>query len=356
MGIFENKLQFNFEVNQKILNQISEIDSFKGKWSYLENEQYLQKLKNITTIQSIGSSTRIEGATLSDKEIEKLITNLKVDKLETRDEQEVIGYYEVLELILNNYHNLKLSENYIKQFHTILLKYSNKDEGQRGQYKKVSNKVVATFPNGSQKVVFNTTEPYLVQKEMEEVINWTNKKIESKDIHPLIVVGSFVYEFLSIHPFHDGNGRLSRLLTTLLLLKSDYNFIKFVSFEHVIENRKNQYYAALMECQKDRNSSNETIGAWMLFFLDSLNSLSKRLEKKTEKLADRSIYLNERQRKIREFLLVHEPCKISDIKKDFPDLSINTLKKDMQYLVKNGIVEKLGQRKGSYYQINRNYK
>ena len=282
MNTLDQKLHFAFTVNQQIIQLIAEIDLFRGKWEHLEqlHPVFLQELKGLATIQSIGSSTRIEGATLSDNEIEQLIADLKVNKLENRDEQEVIGYYDVLELIFDNAEDIHLTENYIMQLHTVLLRYSTKDSGQKGAYKKVSNKVVASYPDGTQRVIFNTTEPYLVQKEMQELLSWTNKRLENLEYHPLLVVGLFIYEFLSIHPFHDGNGRLSRLLTTLVLIKLDYDFIQYISFEHIIENRKERYYAALMECQRKRNTEEECVDTWMLFFLNALKMVTVKLSLK----------------------------------------------------------------------------
>jgi Fic family protein len=282
MNTLDQKLDFTFTVNQQIIQLIAEIDLFRGKWEHLEqlHPVFLQELKGMATIQSIGSSTRIEGATLSDKEIEQLIADLKVNKLENRDEQEVIGYYDVLELIFDNAEDIQLTENYIMQLHTVLLRYSTKDSGQKGAYKKVSNRVVASYPDRTQRVIFKTTEPYLVQKEMQELLAWTNKRLENLEYHPLLVVGLFIYEFLSIHPFHDGNGRLSRLLTTLLLIKLDYDFIQYISFEHIIENRKERYYAALMECQRKRNTEEERVDTWMLFFLNALKLVTVKLSLK----------------------------------------------------------------------------
>ncbi len=279
MNTLDQKLHFSFTANQQIIQLIAEIDLFRGKWEHLEqlHPVFLQELKGLATIQSIGSSTRIEGATLTDNEIEQLIADLKVNKLENRDEQEVIGYYDVLELIFDNAEDIHLTENYIMQLHTVLLRYSTKDSGQKGAYKKVSNKVVASYPDGTQRVIFNTTEPYLVQKEMQELLSWTNKRLENLEYHPLLVVGLFIYEFLSIHPFHDGNGRLSRLLTTLVLIKLDYDFIQYISFEHIIENRKERYYAALMDCQRKRNTEEERVDTWMLFFLNALKMVTVKL-------------------------------------------------------------------------------
>src|SRR5690606_35245867 len=230
---FIQKLNFDFVTNQKVLQLIGYIDGFKGKWNIAEKQEnrYLKELRKIATIESIGSSTRIEGATLTDQEVKELLQDIKITKLKSRDEQEVIGYYEVLELTYENYADIKLSESYIKQLHHILLKHSHKDERHRGGYKHLSNKVVATYPTGEQRTVFYTTEPALVAGEMQELVEWTNGQLQQKTIHPLLVIGSFIYDFLSIHPFQDGNGRLSRLLTTLCLLQNDYSFIQYISFE-----------------------------------------------------------------------------------------------------------------------------
>ncbi|MCK5159887.1 MAG: Fic family protein, partial [Candidatus Heimdallarchaeota archaeon] len=190
---------------------------------------------------------------------------------------------------------------------------------------------MATYPNGAQKVIFNTTEPSLVPDEMEQLIIWTNQNIRENKIHPLIVTGLFIYEFLSIHPFHDGNGRLSRLLTTFLLLKQDYNFIKYVSFEHLIEESKKDYYASLMECQKNRHTENEKIDVWIIFFLDSIRKLSAKLNIKIQETGTvKNIYLNERQKQIVSFIEKNNLCKIGDIHRSFSETSINTLKKDMK--------------------------
>ncbi len=147
------------------------------------------------------------------------MNDIKITKLKTRDEQEVIGYYDTLEIIYENYDNIRLSENYIKQLHQNLLQHSYKDIRHRGQYKSLSNKVIANYPGEIQKAIFNTTEVHLVDNEMNDLISWTNSQFENKEIHPLIIVANLVYEFLSIHPFQDGNGRLSRLLTTMVLLQ-----------------------------------------------------------------------------------------------------------------------------------------
>jgi len=355
MDKYINKINFDFQTNQKVLNLISQIDLYKGKWNIIERQEniYLKELRKIATIESIGSSTRIEGGTLTDKEIEELLNDVKITKLKTRDEQEVIGYYDTLEIIYENYDNIRLTENYIKQLHQNLLRHSDKDTRHRGQYKSLSNKVVANYPGGIQKVIFNTTDVHLVENEMRNLIDWTNEQFERKEIHPLIIIANLVYEFLSIHPFQDGNGRLSRLITTLILLQQDYMFIQYFSFENLIEKTKKEYYQALMEGQKNRNKENENISKWVLYFLDKLNILTQRLDAKYDVFKSKGGYLNERQKEIKEYLKENQPLKISDLAKRFENININTIKKDLQYMKKEQIIASVGKGKGTVYIIDK---
>ena len=351
MDKYQNKIDFDFKINQHIIKSISIIDSFKGKWNIVEKKEniYLKELRKIATVESIGSSTRIEGAKLTNDEIKNLLDNLKITKLKTRDQQEVVGYYDVLAIIYESYNKIDLTANYIKQLHQRLLKYSTIDERHRGYYKNLSNKVVANYPDGTQKVIFNTTEPHLVENEMTDLIDWTNQQLKLVEIHPLVVIGLFIYEFLSIHPFQDGNGRLSRLLTILLLLKFDYQFIQYVSFENLIEQKKKTYYEALMAGQKNRYSDIERIDSWILFFLQSFETLILRLEEKYNVLKSKGGYLNERQKKVKEFIEKNQPIKLSDLAKGLPDISINTLKKDLQYLKTEQIIDSIGKNRGTVY-------
>lgn len=347
----EKKLHFDFETNQIIIKKIARIDSFTGKWQItkLQKSQYLRELKFISTIQSIGSSTRIEGSTLTDIEVEKLVKDIKISKITSRDEEEVIGYYETLELVFEEFKDIEITEANIRHLHSLLLKYSKKDKHHKGNYKQITNKVVAIYSTGLQKTIFNTTEPHLTAMEMQEIVDWTNAKLNSKEIHPLIVIATFVYEFLSIHPFQDGNGRLSRLLTTLLLLKTNYTFIEYISFENLIEQKKKEYYKALMNAQKHRYSKKELIKDWMLFFLSALEILIIRFEKKYDLFKETGGYSNDRQKKIVAFIKKTKLAKISDIQNNFQDIPMNTLKKDVLYLLQNSLIGKIGKFKATIY-------
>lgn len=354
MDNYIQKLNFNFVTNQCVMQLIAAIDEYRGKWNIVEKREnrYLKELRKIATIESIGSSTRIEGATMTDEDVQKLLKDIKITKFKTRDEQEVIGYYEVLKLIFDNFREIKLSESYVKQLHQLLLKYSNKDERHRGGYKHLPNKVVATYPTGEQKTIFATTEPILVEGEMYELIEWTNQQWNERTIHPLITLAVFVYEFLSIHPFQDGNGRLSRLLTTLFLLQQGYEFIQYISFENYIENNKKAYYEALISGQRKRNTPDEIIDKWLIFFLESLKTLTEKLDQKYNVYKQKGGYLNDRQKAIKEFIVEQKTVKAADLSIAFPDISLNTIKKDLQYLRAEHIISTIGQGKGTVYVIN----
>lgn len=348
-----DKLLFDNAVHQRINQLISEIDIFKGSWKILEKTKssHLKELRKIATIESIGSSTRIEGSVLTDREVEKLLHSVKISKLEKRDEQEVVGYYDVLEIILENYGDLPLTERYLHQLHGLLLKHSDKDQTHKGKYKNLSNQVVANYPDGTQRTIFRTTEPHLTASEITTLLQWTNERLENKDLHPLLIVSTFVYEFLSIHPYQDGNGRLSRLLTTLLMLKLDYQFIQYVSFEHVIENKKSDYYRALMDGQKNRYKEEELIDKWVLFFLERLVELTKRLEAKYERYNKLLIDLNQRQQQILAYIKDNKTAQIKAIEEHLKDYSRNTIKKDLSYLVDEDLLTKVGAGRGVKYYV-----
>jgi Fic family protein len=351
----DNMLSFSPAFYQQIMQKLSVIDSFKGNWKAIENSEarYLKELRKIATIESIGSSTRIEGAALTDIEIEKLLKSVKITKLTTRDEQEVIGYYDGLQIILDSYRDITLEERYIHQLHGILLKHSNKDQSHKGKYKNLSNQVVANYPDGSQRTIFKTTEPHLTADAMNQLLIWVGERLNKKDIHPLILVAVVIYEFLSIHPYQDGNGRLSRLLSTLLLMKLDYQFIQYVSFEHVIEIRKNEYYRALMEGQKNRHTNEEHIDQWVLFFLDCIISLTERLQIKYNTYSKIKTTLNNRQRQVMEYIQKAETVQIKDLEIALREYSRNTLKKDLAWLVKEGLIFKTGENRGTHYHIKK---
>lgn len=253
----------------EIWSKITQVDELKGQWiaGARLSPQVLGRLKRSVLITSTGASTRIEGARLSDEDVEKLMRGIDIQKFTDRDKQEVKGYYELLENVFDSWKNLRLNESAIKHFHKELLKFVKKDETHRGDYKKMENKVHMLNAAGeSLGVLFDTTPAYLTPKEMQELVEWTQEALAEKKYHPLIIVGNFLVEFLQIHPFEDGNGRLSRVLTNFLLLKEGYLYMPYISHEKLVEDNKPEYYLALRQSQKTFKTENETIIPWLDFF------------------------------------------------------------------------------------------
>lgn len=268
----DDRFNKRIKITPEILQKISKIDEFKGLWQGGINlaPQILARLKRSVIITSTGSSTRIEGSNMNDEEVERLLAGLKLKKPKGRDAEEVAGYADLLGRIFDNYKTLKLTEGQILQFHEILLHFSEKDKFHKGKYKNKDNVVIAKNKDGKKVILFRPTPPYLVKKEIDDILFWTNEILKEKKLHPLLVIANFIFEFLAIHPFDDGNGRLSRALTNLLLLKNGYSYVPYVSLEEIIEEQQSEYYLSLRQTQKLHKTENEDISAWAIFLLDAL--------------------------------------------------------------------------------------
>jgi Fic family protein len=338
---------------QAVLKKISAIENYNGSWLNIETTLGgpLIELRELATLQSTGSSTRIEGSKLNDAEIDSFIKNIKKTSFTTRDEEEVAGYYTTLDTIFDSYEYIDITENSIKHLHKSLLQHTSKDKHHLGEYKKLTNSVVATYADGTQITVFNTTPPMQTPMAMQDTVQWLQTSYTAQKIHPLIIIAAFVYEFLSIHPFQDGNGRLSRLLTTLLLLQKNYLYIQYVSFEHHIEKRKKQYYAALRNGQSLRNTPEENCNEWLLFFLDCMEQMTITLDKKYNQLIKRGNYVSKRQVNIIQLIERKGQVKLADLVDAFKGSSNATLKKDLQLLVQLHKIEKTGKLKGTIYTL-----
>jgi Fic family protein len=274
------------QITPEILSLISEIDEFKGAWRAIGRiaPEQLSGLRRVATIESIGSSTRIEGAKLSNREVEQLLSNLHLRLFATRDEQEVAGYAEVMDTIFEHWDAIPLTENHIKQLHRDLLVHSDKDERHRGAYKTLPNHIEAFDERGkSLGVVFATAAPFDTPRLMSELVSWERKSERDKGLHSLLVIAVFIVVFLEIHPFQDGNGRLSRILTTLLLLRAGYAHVPYSSLESVIEQSKNSYYLALRRTQATIRTPDPNWAPWIAFFLRALQQQKRLLEKKIER-------------------------------------------------------------------------
>lgn len=342
-------------ITKEILQLIAEIDEFKGEWKALGRlaPHRLNALKKVASIESIGSSTRIEGVKLTNREIERLLFGLDITSFRSRDEEEVAGYAEVMNIIFESFEDIRLTENYLKQLHSILLKYSSKDQRHRGEYKKLPNHVEAFDNDGkSLGIVFETATPFDTPMKMKALLQWTNQNFDAKESHPLLIMGIFIVHFLAIHPFQDGNGRLSRILTTLFLLQNDYSYVLYSSLESIVEMNKAHYYQSLRKAQDTLDSDDSGMEDWILFFLRSLKTQKDDLSKKIER-EQIMLKLPPLSTQIIEIITEHGRATISDIQR-ITQANRNTIKVRLRELVGDGYLIKNGQGKGTWYTVFEN--
>ncbi|MEM9836376.1 MAG: Fic family protein [Bacteroidota bacterium] len=338
---------FSGELDWKMVNLISEIDRFDASWSIIKRREgaNLGQLRTMATIQSVGASTRIEGSKMSDLDVKRFLKELDISKLEDRDKQEVAGYYSVLETIIDNYDSIQFIKRDIQGLHKMLLQYSSKDTWHRGNYKTHSNAVEAQLPDGSRYIIFRTTPPgHQTEDSMNAIIDWYNT---DNDIHPLVNTAIFVYEFLTIHPFQDGNGRMSRLLTTLSLLQKGYDWVQYASFEHEIESSKKKYYQVLRSCQAQR--PDEDITEWINYFLRSLLNVKKKIQAKIEQ-TNINLKMSPREKTVYTFIANNAGCKSSEIARSL-GITGPTIKRILTSLHERSVINKHDQGPATNYTI-----
>jgi len=338
-------------ITPEMLAITGEIDDFKTRWRLAVSlpPQSLGSLKKVASIESIASSNRIEGNKLTDREVEAMLSNLDRASFKTRDEQEVAGYAKLMDAVFENFDTVPLSENYIKQFHKMLLRFTEKDERHRGEYKKLPNSVAAFDHDGKEVgIVFETAAPFDTPRLMRELVEWTNANLNEKYYHPLLVIALFVVVFLAIHPFQDGNGRLSRILTMFLLLKAGYAYAPYSSMESIIEDNREGYYRALRQTQNTLKKDPD-YEPWIMFFLRTLQKQKIRLENKIEGLKDKlTLSLPSVSAGIMSLFNAHARLTAAEIQ-NLTQANIKTVKKHIKGLVDQGLLQKHGSTKGAWY-------
>ena len=350
--------RLDIRLDQSMVKLVAEIDEFKGRWEALKTlaPERLNKLRKVATIESIGSSTRIEGAKLTDAQVETLLSGLKTKSFQSRDEQEVAGYAEAMDLVFQAWEDMPITENHIRQLHQTLLRHSTKDERHRGGYKTLDNHVVAIGPDGEEiGVVFATTSPFDTPREMEELVGWVQKAVREEAFHPLLIVAIFIVKFLAIHPFQDGNGRLSRVLTTLMLLRVGYAYVPYASLESVVEENKAQYYNALRRTQKTLDETPDW-EPWVGFFLRAMKKQKNILEQRVEDEKEAQAVTKELHTLSEEILRLFESKKrltVSEIV-GFTNANRNTIKVRLRELVKNGHLIQHGKARATWYSKSEN--
>ena len=347
----QNRFNNRIKLSQDTLAKIAKIDQFQGLWqgSLRLSPQILGRLKSWVIITSTGASTRIEGAKMTDEEIARFLRGLNASTPKNRDEQEVAGYADLIGRIFDNWKTIKLSEGWILQFHSILLHFSDKDQVHKGKYKDAPNTVIMTNDKGEQVVLFDPTPPYLVQPEMQAAIEWANEQFETREIHPLLVIANFIFEFLAIHPFKDGNGRISRALTNLLLLRAGYSYVPYVSLDEIIEQTKADYYLALRATQKHHKTDNEDISAWVTYFLGALSEQADRARQLMENDQPEKL-LSEKQTEVYRLFGGEKEMGVAEVSELLKgEISRDTIKQALSRLVTLKLLERVGQARGTRY-------
>ncbi|MBN1308208.1 MAG: Fic family protein [Chitinispirillaceae bacterium] len=336
----------------ELVKQIAEIDEFKGRWEALRNiaPDRLVLLRKIATIASIGSSTRIEGSRLSDAQVDELLSMIDGKSFRSRDEEEVAGYADAMNIVFNSFQDIPITENHIKQLHGILLKYSSKDSRHKGEYKKFPNNVEAFDSEGnSVGIIFKTTDPFATPYAMQDLVQWYSAELTAGNYHPLLIIAAFAVHFLAIHPFQDGNGRLSRILTTLMLLKAGYLYVPYCSIESIVEENKDQYYRSLRKAQSSFSGNHSGMKEWLKYFLLILKKQKEILEQRIEQESSLSITtLSPVSAAIIKLIGEHSKLTISDIV-IFSGINRNTVKKHLKELVEKRFINKNGVGKGTWY-------
>lgn len=343
----EKVYRFQLNLNWDLIQKLNTIDRFDTSWSAVEKaeESELRHLKTMATVRSVGASTRIEGSKMTDEQVDVLLKKLDISQLEDRDSQEVMGYFKVMDLITSDFNAIDLSEGSIKSLHSILMQFSQKDQWHKGDYKQQANSVEASLPDGTKQIIFNTTPPGLeTQMAMRDLVEWYQS---SDQAHALVKIALLTYEFLSIHPFQDGNGRLSRLLSTLLLLQQGYSWVQYVSFEHEIEAHKSDYYRVLRQCQGQR--PNEDVTPWVLFFLTRLEAIESALLKKVESLS-KVTTLSKKEKAVIALIAARPEIRSGEVAKEL-DLALPTVKRMLSHLVKKGFVQRVGAGRATGYKV-----
>lgn len=333
--------------SSEILIKVANIHEAKGRQElYLsQRPEELNRLVEIAKIQSTEASNAIEGIKTTNSRLKQLINEKTTPK--NRNEKEIAGYRDALSIIHDNYEYISLTPNYILQLHSIL--YSHNDEvNYGGKYKNVQNYISASDKNGNSFILFKPLSPIETPIAMQKICDEYNKAIEKRNIEPLILIPIFIHDFLCIHPFNDGNGRMSRLLTTLLLYKSGYYVGRYISLEAKISKIKDLYYDALFESQKGWHEGNDDSTPFVKYLLSIIEMAYKDLEDRVRLISKKMSAYEMVDNAIKQKL---GKITKSDVAELCPSLSISAIEKAISKMVEEGKLEKQGSGKTTYYVI-----
>lgn len=330
--------------DSEVLSLIAAIYKYAGKQElYLKQRpDELEKLVDIAKIQSTESSNAIEGIVTTNTRIKQLVEESTTPK--NRDEEEIAGYRDVLNIIHESFDAIPITKNYILQLHKIL--YSHMNNPIAGQTKTVQNYISATYPDGHTEVFFTPMAPFETPEALEKICEEYNRVIGNLEVEPLIAIPVFIHDFLCIHPFNDGNGRMSRLLTTLLLYRSGFYVGKYISLEAKIAKNKDLYYEALGKAQNGWHEGEEDVVPFIKYLLGTILAAYKDFEDRFEiigeKLPALEMVRKATKNKIGKFSK-------QDIRELCPSLSISSIEGSLRTLVKEGELMRGGSGKATYY-------
>ena len=323
--------------DSEILSLVASIYKYQGKQElYLKQRpEELNKLIEIAKIQSTEASNEIEGIVTTSARLKKLVEEKTAPR--NRNEEEIAGYRDVLNLIHENFDVISISKNYILQMHKMIFRYM--DNPFAGKTKNIQNYITINYPNSKSEILFTPLSPFETPEALENICNEYNKVIGNFDIDPLLVIPYFIHDFLCIHPFNDGNGRLSRLLTTLLLYRSGFYVGKYISLEALIAKDKSAYYGALQKSGLNWHEENEDILPFMKYLLGIILAGYKDFEDRfsivEEKLPAIELVRKAISQKIGRFTK-------QDIRELCPNLSLSSIEGSLKKLVDEGEIQREG--------------
>ena len=334
--------------NQKwdsdILGLIAAIYKEAGKQEmYLKQKpQELEKLVEIAKIQSTEASNAIEGIITTSTRIKQLVEEKTTPK--NRDEQEIAGYRDVLNIIHESFDAIPISQNYILQLHKLLYSHMNNPMG--GRTKSVQNYISATYPDGHVETLFTPLSPFETPEALDKICDEYNRVIGNMEVEPLIIIPIFIHDFLCIHPFNDGNGRMSRLLTTLLLYRNGFYVGKYISLEAKIAKHKDLYYSALSQAQHEWHEGTEDVVPFIKYLLGTILAAYKDFEDRFS-LVETKLPALEMVRQASMYKIGR--FNKQDIRELCPTLSNSSIEKAFRNLISLGEIKKEGKGKGTCY-------
>ena len=335
--------------NNNIINLISKIHEYKGKQSYLLNvkEETLETLLKIAKIESTSSSNKIEGISTTDKRINEIV-NQNLDP-KNRNEEEIAGYRDVLSLIHDNYEFIDINHNTILQLHRDLYKYTGYSYG--GKFKNSQNYIEEIDDKGEKKIRFTPLSPFETPLAIDGLCKNYNELVQSETCDLLVLIPIFIFDFVSIHPFNDGNGRMSRLLTLLLLYKANYLVGKYISIEKIIEDTKESYYDALQKSSVNWYSNENNYSYFVEYYLGIILRAYKELDSRIRIVDDKKITSYDRITNVFKDNII--PIDKSFIISKCPDLSETTIERILNTLLKEGKITKISGGRYTKYKWNR---